>query len=108
MAVLTLQPGLLLGFISLLRAFGCHPLYSLFQIFFSLTGNLKHNNLSFTLKGLTAGAEKVEPRVSKEKDQVSCKEEVGWKTCVRGHMCLHSLETSLFCFIFWRKFYSPQ
>lgn len=64
MAVSIFQPGVIL-IISLLRTCISWPLSLLiFPDSFTLIGKLKHDNLGFTIKGPTAGAEEIEPSVS--------------------------------------------
>lgn len=106
MVVLTRQPGVLLGFISL---FGCHSLYFFFPGFFSLIGNLEHNNLSFTVKSLTAGAEEVETRVSSSvtrKARAAARRKLVVKLVCACVCTVWKPPSS--CSIFWRNFHSPQ
>ena len=72
-------------------------LFTLFPDFFSLIGNLKHNNLSFTIKGLTAGAKGLwRERLGQL---------LGGSWLENPSVCARAVWKPSFS---WRKIYSPQ
>lgn len=100
MAFLTFQPGFIDYFPHTCIWFP--PSLLFFLDFFSLIRNLKHNSLGFVLKGPTAGADEMDPRISLPPwgERLGQQLEGSWLenvcACACAHACSCSLEISLF------------